>query len=53
MDYRYSSEHKMLIENIRNFVKKEIAPQAREIDEKAQFINKNEIVTLLGRNGVG
>lgn len=37
MDYLYSSEHKMLIENIRNFVKKEIAPQAREIDEKAQF----------------
>lgn len=37
MDYRYSPEHKMLLENIRNFVKKEIAPQARDIDEKAQF----------------
>ena len=37
MDYRYSPEHKMLLENIRNFVKKEITPQARDIDEKAQF----------------
>lgn len=37
MDYQLDDEHKMVMENIRDFVKNEIAPQAREIDEKAQF----------------
>ena len=37
MDYQLNDEHKMVIENIRDFVKNEIEPCAREIDEKAKF----------------
>jgi len=37
IEYQLSDEHKMLRETVRDFVKNEIAPYAREIDEKAQF----------------
>jgi alkylation response protein AidB-like acyl-CoA dehydrogenase len=37
MDYPLSDEHKMVRDAIRDFVKNEIAPYAREIDESAQF----------------
>ena len=37
LEYPLSDEHKMLRATIRDFVQNEIAPCAREIDEKAQF----------------
>jgi alkylation response protein AidB-like acyl-CoA dehydrogenase len=37
LEYPLSDEHQMLRETVRDFVKKEIAPYAREIDEKAEF----------------
>lgn len=36
-EYQLSNEHTMLRETIREFVKNEITPYAREIDEKAEF----------------
>ena len=37
LDYPLSEEHRMLRDTIRDFVKNEIAPYARDFDEKAQF----------------
>ena len=37
IEYDLSDEHKMLSDTVRDFVKNEITPYAREIDEKAQF----------------
>jgi alkylation response protein AidB-like acyl-CoA dehydrogenase len=37
IDYPLSVEHKMIRDSIREFVKKEIAPNATEIDEKGEF----------------
>ncbi|MEW5980121.1 MAG: acyl-CoA dehydrogenase family protein [Acidobacteriota bacterium] len=36
-EYPLSDEHKMLWSTVRDFAKTEIAPKAREIDEKAEF----------------
>jgi alkylation response protein AidB-like acyl-CoA dehydrogenase len=37
LEYPLSAEHKMIRDSIREFVKKEIAPTATEIDEKGEF----------------
>ena len=37
IEYPFSDEHKMLRDTIRDFVKNEIVPYARDLDEKAQF----------------
>ena len=37
LEYKLTDEHKMLRDAVRDFVKNEIAPYAREIDEKAEF----------------
>ena len=37
LEYPLRDEHKMLRDTIRDFVKNEIAPSARDLDEKAEF----------------
>lgn len=37
LEYQISDEHRMLRETVRDFVKNEITPYAREIDEKKEF----------------
>jgi alkylation response protein AidB-like acyl-CoA dehydrogenase len=52
MDFRLSEEHLMIREMVRDFVEKEIAPRAEQIDETDEFprdlFDKMGEVGLLG-----
>ena len=50
MDFKLSTELKMLQKEIRNFAKKEIAPYADEWDEK-HYLPIDEVMRPLGEMG--